>query len=77
MSWLRHCSDEGLRHLAGSAMTNMGNWPVRPTTASKFPVRRRRPDVASARRLATMSCEIVDWRATVDEDGHYSFAIAL
>jgi len=26
---------------------------------------------------ASMSRKIVQWRATVDEDGHYSFAIAL
>ena len=26
---------------------------------------------------ATIACKIVQWRATVDEDGHYSFAAAL
>ena len=25
----------------------------------------------------TTPCSSVDWRATVDEDGHYSFAVAL
>jgi len=24
-----------------------------------------------------LSYKIVEWRATVDEDGHYSFAVAL
>jgi hypothetical protein len=26
---------------------------------------------------ATISCKIVQWRATVDEDGQYCFAVAL
>jgi hypothetical protein len=30
-----------------------------------------------ARLSATISCKNVQWRATVDEDGQYSFAIAL
>jgi hypothetical protein len=25
----------------------------------------------------TISCKIVQWRATADEDGHYCFAVAL
>jgi hypothetical protein len=24
-----------------------------------------------------ISCKIVKWRATVDEDGHYAFSVAL
>jgi hypothetical protein len=28
-------------------------------------------------RQATKSLKIVQWRATVDEHGHYSFAVAL
>ena len=26
---------------------------------------------------ATISCRIVEWCATADEDGHYCFAVAL
>jgi hypothetical protein len=29
------------------------------------------------RPMAGMSCPDVQWRATVDEDGHYSFAVPL
>jgi hypothetical protein len=29
------------------------------------------------RRPATISCKIVQWRATADEDGHYCFAVPL
>jgi hypothetical protein len=35
-------------------------------------------DSASEREgLETISCKIVKWRATADEDGQYSFAVAL
>jgi hypothetical protein len=36
----------------------------------------RRLDAAIA-RYGSDVVEIVDWRATVDEDGHYSFAVLL
>jgi hypothetical protein len=29
------------------------------------------------RHPATISCKIVQWRATADEDGQYCFAVAL
>jgi hypothetical protein len=45
--------------------------------ASKFRVRRRRPDAAFARLPTIISCKIVQWRAMADEYGHYCFAIAL
>jgi hypothetical protein len=37
----------------------------------------RRPDAAFAGLSPAMSCQIVEWRATADEDGHYCFAVAL
>jgi hypothetical protein len=37
----------------------------------------RRPDASFARPPAIISRKIVQWRTTADEDGHYSFAIAL
>ena len=39
--------------------------------------RRRHLDAAGARQSATISRKIVEWCATADEDGHYSFAVAL
>jgi len=48
-----------------------------PAIASKFRVRRRRPDAALARLPTIISCKIVQRRATADEDGHYCFAVAL
>jgi len=45
--------------------------------ASKFRVRRRRPDAAFARLPTIVSCKIAQWRSAADEDGHYSFAVAL
>jgi hypothetical protein len=36
----------------------------------------RRP-MAALKSTARISYKIVQWRATVDEDGHYSFAVPL
>jgi hypothetical protein len=36
-----------------------------------------RLEIDTPQRDRTISCKIVRWRATVDEDGHYSFAVAL
>jgi hypothetical protein len=37
----------------------------------------RRTDAVFSNASATISCKIVKWRATADDDGHYSFAVPL
>src|ERR1700687_4713152 len=46
---------------------------VRALHAAKL----RRYSGGPRRLRRTVSCKIVEWRATVDEDGHYSFAVPL
>jgi hypothetical protein len=37
----------------------------------------RRHKVGWGKFATGISCKIVEWRATADEDGHYCFAVAL
>jgi len=50
-------------------------------TREKKPLVRRRylpcPPTSDVPIAVTISCKIVQWRATADEDGHYCFAVAL
>jgi len=50
---------------------------VRSIGNSAAIVRLRRARYAIRKQLTTKSCTIAKWRATVDEDGHYCFAVAL
>jgi hypothetical protein len=46
-------------------------------TDSKIHVRLAADRCGIFRHPPTISCKIVRWRATVDEDGQYCFAVAL
>lgn len=56
-------------------------WATRDATALTEPLRKalqRRPAITSARsRVQVDAKEIPKWRATVDEEGHYCFAVPL